>query len=64
LTPLSPARTALHLADSSFNYNLHGRPGFERLVEIADAAHGYTFEYSRLEDGVAAMEHLADGSGR
>lgn len=63
LTPLSPARTALHLADSSFNYNLHGRIGFERIVEIADGARGFTFEYSRVEDGVDAIGRLAVGSG-
>ena len=58
-TPMSPARTVLHLAANSFNYNLHGRVGFERLVAIADAAPAVTLRYSQLEEGVAAVERLA-----
>jgi len=58
-TPMSPARTVLHLAANSFNYNLHGRVGFDRLVAIADAAPAVTLRYSQLEEGVAAVERLA-----
>jgi len=58
-TAMSPARLVLHLAANSFNYNLHGRAGFERLVAIADAAPAFTLRYSQLEDGVAAVERLA-----
>ena len=63
-TPMSPARTVLHLAANSFNYNLHGRMGFERLVAIADSARCVTLRYSRLEEGVAAVEQLATWNRR
>lgn len=58
-TQMSRARTVLHLADNSFNYNLHGRQGFERLADIADQAPCVTLRYSRLDQGVDAVERLA-----
>lgn len=58
-TPMTRARALLHLADNSFNYNLHGRTGFERLAGIADAAPCVTLRYSRLEEGVDAVNRLA-----
>lgn len=60
VTPMTRARAVLHLADNSFNYNLHGRIGFERLADIADAASAVMLRYSRLEEGVAAIEKLAE----
>lgn len=62
--PMSPARTVLHLAANSFNYNLHGRPGFERLVAIADTSRCVTLHYSQLEEGVAAVNRLATWSAQ
>lgn len=59
-TPMTRARAVLHLADNSFNYNLHGRVGFERLADIADVAPAVMLRYSRLQDAVAAVETLAD----
>ena len=59
VTPMTRARAVLHLADNSFNYNLHGRQGFERLADIADVAPGVTLRYSRLQDGVDAVDRLA-----
>ena len=62
LTPLTRARTALHLADSSFNYNFHGRAGFERLAEIASTSRGTLLRYSRLDEGVAAVDRLLESA--
>ncbi len=59
VTPMTRARAVLHLADNSFNYNLHGRRGFEHLVDIADKAPAVTLRYSRLEEGVDAVDRLA-----
>ena len=42
-TPMTRARALMHLADNSFNYNFHGRRGFDRLVAIADSAPAVTF---------------------
>ena len=38
LDPMSRARALLHLADNSFNYNFHGRQGFDQLASIVDRA--------------------------
>lgn len=59
VTPMTRARAVLHLADNSFNYNLHGRQGFDRLTEMADTAPCVTLAYSRLQDGVDAIDRLA-----
>jgi HprK-related kinase A len=59
VTPMTRARAVLHLADNSFNYNLHGRLGFECLAAIADQAPAVTIRYSRLEEGVKAVDRLA-----
>ena len=61
---MSRARAVMHLADSSFNYNLHGRIGFERLASIADRAPCVTLRYSGLEDGVQAVDRLVAESPR
>ena len=61
---MSRARALVHLADNSFNYNLHGRIGFECLASIADIAPCVTLRYSALEDGVQAVDRLALESRR
>ncbi len=55
---MSRAQALLDLADNSFNYNLHGRVGFERLVDVAEAAPCVTLQYSNLESGVRQVEAL------
>ena len=58
-TPMSPARTVLHLADNSFNYNLHGRVGLRAARGDRRCGPCVTLRYSRLEEGVAAVDRLA-----
>jgi HprK-related kinase A len=58
-TTMTRARALMHLADNSFNYNFHGRLGFERLAGIADRAPAVTLRYSRLDEGVEAVDRLA-----
>ena len=60
VSDLTQARTVLHLADNSFNYNLHGRQGFERLADIADAAPCVTLRYSDLPSGTDIVNRLSD----
>jgi HprK-related kinase A len=55
----SRARAVAHLAHHSFNYNLHGRVGFERICELAESAPAALLEYSRLDEGVSAVDRLA-----
>jgi len=64
IEPMSRARALMHLADNSFNYNLHGRIGFERLASIADIAPCVTLRYSGLEDGVQTVDRLVAASPR
>jgi HprK-related kinase A len=60
----SRARAVAHLAHNSFNYNLHGRVGFERICDLAEAAPAVLLEYSRLDEGVRAVDQLARELGR
>ena len=59
--PVAHARTLVHLADNSYNYNLLGRRGFERLRDIADRAPSCRLRYSALEQGVAAVDQWTTG---
>jgi HprK-related kinase A len=62
VTMLTRARTVVHLADNSFNYNLHGLAGFERLTVIADRGPAAILRYSRLDDGVKVVSELAEAA--
>jgi len=59
VTPLTRARAVVHLADNSFNYNLHGRLGFDCLADLADQAPCVRLRYAALHEGVAAVDRLA-----
>ncbi len=52
----------MKLAENAFNYNLHGRSGFETLVRLVDASDCYEFSYSRLEEAIVIFQRLADSS--
>jgi len=56
--PMSRPRALMHLAGNSFNYNLHGRAGFERLASLVDRAPAARLRYSALEDGVTAVDRM------
>ena len=53
------ARMLAHLTDSSFNYNLLGGAGFDRLSEIVDTSLCAKLTYSRLDEALALFEQLA-----
>jgi hypothetical protein len=59
LAPLSKARAFMHLADHAFNYDVHGRRGFELLAEVIDGTDCFEFRYGALEDAVAVFDDLA-----
>lgn len=59
LRPLSPGRAFIHLADSSFNYHLYGRAGFELLGDLVATSDCYEFAYAELEDAVRVFDGLA-----
>ncbi|MFG6412442.1 HprK-related kinase A [Roseateles sp. DC23W] len=59
LTTLPKARMLLLLAEQSFNYDLHGRGGFEATAELVDRCDCLEFEYSSLEEAVQCIDQLA-----
>jgi hypothetical protein len=59
MAPLSKARAFMHLADNAFNYDVHGRRGFELLAQVITGTDCFEFEYSALEEAVALFDDLA-----
>jgi len=58
LMDMPKARMLLLLAEQAFNYDLHGRNGFEATADLVDRCLCLEFEYSTLEDAVACLEQL------
>jgi HprK-related kinase A len=59
LKPLAKGRAFMQLADGAFNYDLHGRRGFEVLAQMVEACACYEFVYGELEEAVKTYEKLA-----
>jgi HprK-related kinase A len=55
-TPRSRGTSLIALAENAFNYQVHGRLGFDRLADIAAACRCADFAYSDLGEAVAAMQ--------
>lgn len=47
------------LADNCFNYSHLGEAAFRTLAAVVDRCDAHGFEYSRLDDAIAAFEQLA-----
>ncbi|MBS0445810.1 MAG: HprK-related kinase A [Proteobacteria bacterium] len=62
LEPLSRARAFMRLVDNAFNYQVHGRRGFDVLAALIERCDCYTFTYSALADAATVFERLAAGS--
>jgi HprK-related kinase A len=58
LEPMPKARAFMHLVDSAFNYNVHGREGFRTLTRLLDGTDCYEFSYGRLEEAVGVFDRL------
>lgn len=58
MVPRSKANSMLELGLNSFNYMVLGRMGFEVLSKVIDASDCYDFQYSQLDDAVAAFDAL------
>jgi HprK-related kinase A len=59
LAALSKARTFMHLADNAFNYDVHGRSGFELLAQVVAGSDCFEFRHGALEDAVAVLDDAA-----
>jgi HprK-related kinase A len=56
LAALSKARTFMYLADQAFNYDVHGRGGFELLAQVVSGSDCFEFRYGTLDDAVAGID--------
>ncbi len=61
MTPMPKARAFFGVAQNAFNYSLTAARGFAVLGDLIDGATCASFEYSRLDDAVAAFDALAAG---
>lgn len=59
LRPLSRGRAFMQLAESSFNYHVHARQGFELLVQTVQACECFEFVYSDLESAIQVFDRLS-----
>jgi len=56
------AQTFMLIADQSFNYNVHGRAGFDAVGELVERCRCVRFTYSCLEHAEQVFDGLLDGS--
>lgn len=59
ITPHSRADAFLHTASHAFNYSLLGALGFELNAALMDSCTTLDFEYSKLNEAIAAFEEIA-----
>jgi HprK-related kinase A len=60
LVPLSKARAFMQLADSAFNYHLHGARGFEVLARLVERCDCFEFSYGDLDEAVKLFQDLSE----
>jgi HprK-related kinase A len=60
MAPLAKAHAFMRLVDNAFNYDVHGRGGFDALAGTIDRCACYEFSYGGLDDALAAFARLAD----
>jgi HprK-related kinase A len=58
LKPLPKGRAFMQLADSAFNYSLHGRNGFDVLAQIVEACTCFELVYGELGEALRIFERL------
>ena len=52
----------MQLSQNAFNYDVHGRQGFELLGRVTDQCDFFEFSYSRLGEAVDIFTRLADAA--
>jgi HprK-related kinase A len=61
LAPLAKASTFMQLVDNAFNYDVHGRHGFDVLARMTESSDCFEFEYGgELSQAVGVFEELAN----
>jgi HprK-related kinase A len=56
------ARTFMLLAEQSFNYNVHGRAGFDAIGDLVERCDCHQFTYSSLDEAESVFAELAGAS--
>lgn len=59
LTPTDKAHMLLLLAEQAFNYDIHGRAGFEMTANLVERCDCFDLVYSDLNDVIQRLEALA-----
>jgi len=59
LTPTDKAQMLLLLAEQAFNYDIHGRAGFEMTADLVGRCDCFDLVYSDLNDVIRRLEALA-----
>ena len=59
LSPYAKARAFMQLADNAFNYNVHGKRGFETVADLVSRSSCYEFSYGNLNEAVSMFDALA-----
>ena len=59
MEPVERARAFMLLAEQSFNYDIHGKDGFNAMGRLVEQCISLRFSYSNLDDGVLAFDQLA-----
>lgn len=63
LIDLPKARMLLLLAEQAFNYDIHGRAGFEATADLVERCSCLEFTYSSLDEAVRYLEVLQHPGG-
>ena len=59
LPPLSKGRAFIAFVDNAFNYNVHGRAGFNAVANLIDRCECYEFCYRSLPEAVSLFDRLS-----
>jgi HprK-related kinase A len=62
LQEISRARGMMALIENAFNFDLHGRRGFDVLGDFVDSCSCYAYTYGSLEEAIAGCEQLVQDS--
>jgi len=63
ISELSKAEAFMRLVESAFNYDIHGRAGFEALAELVDASACHAFTYGgALDEAVGMFDRFAQAA--
>jgi HprK-related kinase A len=58
LSPTDKAYMLLLLAEQAFNYDIHGRAGFEMTADLVDNCDCFELVYADLDDAIARLDAL------